>query len=102
MDLSPEKRFGNRKSSTVEKKFKESLKEKLEAATSVESNVREEFGKQNLPKGLFSGGRVSNLSSTVTKEDQDAARRRGDLLQLLSCQSPPSIETLFSSLKKDQ
>lgn len=66
----------------------------------IDNDVNEVFVKQ--PNGLFSGGRVSNLSSTVTEGEQEAARRRGDLQQLLSSQSPPSIETLFRTLERDQ
>ena len=100
MDLSPDKRFDHR----VKKNVKDNLEKKDEARNlkkSFESKVQEVTGKPNQPMGLFSGGRMSNLSFTITKEDQDVARKRGDLLQLLSSQSPPSIETLLRSLETE-
>ena len=97
MDLSPAKRFDHR----VKKNVKDNHEKKDEASKSVEYKVQEAIGKSKQPMGLFSGGRMSNLSSTITKEDQDVARKRGDLLQLLSSQSPPSIETLLRSLETE-
>ena len=99
MDLSPDKRFAPLV--TVDKKMKEIREKRDEARISAGSNVQEVLGKLKGPNGLFSAGRVSNLSSTVTAENQEVARKRGDLLQLLSSQSPPSIETLFKSLETD-
>ena len=99
MDFSPDKRFAHLV--TVDKKMKEIREKGDEARKSAESNIYEVFGKQKGPKGLFSAGRVSNLSSTLTLENQEVARKRGDLLQLLSSQSPPSIETLFRTLETD-
>ena len=97
MDLSPGKRFDH----SVKKNVKANHEKKDEARKSLELKVQEFSGKQKQPMGLFSGGRMSNLSSTITKEDQEAARKRGDLLQLLSSQSPPSIETLLRSLETE-
>ena len=97
MDLSPAKRFDHR----VKMNVKDINEKKDGARNSVEYKVQEAIGKPKQPMGLFSGGRMSNLSSTITKEDQDVARKRGDLLQLLSSQSPPSIETLLRSLETE-
>ena len=97
MDLSPAKRFDHR----VKMNVKDINEKKDGARNSVEYKVQEAIGKPKQPMGLFSGGRMSNLSSTITKEDQDVARKRGDLLQLLSSQSPPSMETLLRSLETE-
>ena len=99
MDLSPDKRFANRL--LVNKKLKDINEKKDGARKSIDYNVQEVNRRQIPPEGLFSGGRVSNLSSIVTEDDQEVARKRGDLLCLLSRQSPPSIETLFRTLEAD-
>ncbi len=99
MDLSPDKRFAHRV--IVNKKLKDIHEKKDEARASVEYNVQVVNRRQIPPEGLFSGGRVSNLSSIVAEDDQEVARKRGDLLRLLSSQSPPSIETLFRTLETD-
>lgn len=101
MDLSPDKRFDHRVTLTSKKNVKDTHEKKDEAEKSVQSKVHEVFGKPKQPMGLFSGGRMSNMSSTITMEDQEVARKRGDLLHLLSSQSPPSIETLLRSLETD-
>ena len=76
MDLSPAKRFDHR----VKMNVKDINEKKDGVRNSVEYKVQEAIGKSKQPMGLFSGGRMSNLSSTITKEDQDVARKRGDQL----------------------
>ena len=98
MDLSPKKRHY-----LIGRQVKYAAKDNSEDPDLVDAQylqeVKSSLSKKSFGEGMFSGGRTGEVCTLDTVHEK-IARSKDDLAMLLSNQSHPGVETLFSLLEK--